>query len=120
MAGVAVGDPFTPATLEAVADRLRRSGRFDSVEVLKRYASIADPTRISLVLLVNEGPVRLEWPDEDDPSAEPKVVRRGVLGNLMWLPILQFEDGQPGINSQHAARRGLAPGFGRACDYDVS
>ena len=93
LAGVAVGDPFTATTLEAVTERLRRSGRFDEVEVLKRYASIADPSQVALVILVNEGPVRLEWPDEDDPDAEPKIVRRGVLGNLMWLPILRFEDG---------------------------
>ena len=93
LAGVAIGDPFTAATLEAVAERLRRSGRFDDVEVLKRYASIADPSQVALVIIVNEGPVRLEWPDEDDPDAEPKVVRRGFGGNLMWLPILRFEDG---------------------------
>jgi outer membrane protein assembly factor BamA len=93
LAGVSIGDPFELTTLEAVADRLKKTGRFVDVEVLKRYASIADSSRISLVIIVNEGAVRLEMPDPDDPDGEPRVVRRGFAGNLMWLPILSFEDG---------------------------
>jgi outer membrane protein assembly factor BamA len=93
LAGIAVGDPFDAATLETVANRLRRTGRFDDVQVLKRYASIADPSRVALVIIVNEGPVRLVMPDEDDPDGEIRAERRGWLGNLMWLPVLHVEDG---------------------------
>jgi len=93
LAGVAVGDPFDASTLATVRDRLRGTGRFDEVDVLKRYASIADLTQISLVIIVNEGPVRLVMPGEDDPDGEPKIVRRGLAGSLMWLPVLHFDDG---------------------------
>jgi outer membrane protein assembly factor BamA len=88
IAGVSVGDPFGPTTLTEVAARLRASGRFEQVEVLKRFASIEDPTRIALVLIVNEGPVRLT---SDAGSID--VVRRRGLRNLLFLPILEAEDG---------------------------
>ena len=38
--------PFTPDTVSAAAARLRETGRFKRVEVLKRFASIEDPARI--------------------------------------------------------------------------
>ena len=47
MAGVSIGAPFTATTLQEVERRLRDSGKFDTVEVLKRFASIADPTQIA-------------------------------------------------------------------------
>ena len=40
LAAVEIGAPFTPATITDVADRLRATGRFESVAVLKRFASI--------------------------------------------------------------------------------
>src|SRR5262249_55056458 len=42
LAGVEVGAPLEPTTIEDVAARLRATRRFQSVQVLKRYASIAD------------------------------------------------------------------------------
>ncbi|HUF48993.1 MAG TPA: BamA/TamA family outer membrane protein [Vicinamibacterales bacterium] len=93
LAGVTVGERFEGRMLDEVAERLRRSGRFLDVTVQKRFASIVDPTRISLVILVNEGPVRLILPGPDDPDGVPRVVRRRLSGNLMWLPMFGFEDG---------------------------
>jgi outer membrane protein assembly factor BamA len=77
------------------------------VDVLKRYASIADSSRIALVILVNEGPVRLVIPDEDDPDGEIQAERRGLLGNLMWLPILRVEDGYGATYGARLAYAGL-------------
>jgi len=58
--------------------------------VLKRFASIADPAAILLVILVDEGPVKIEWdPDKGDP---PLVKKKGA-GGLMFLPLLGYEDG---------------------------
>jgi outer membrane protein assembly factor BamA len=91
MSGVAVGQPFAAATIEDVAARLRRTGRFRRIDVLKRFASIADPSQIVVVIIVDEGPVRLEVPD--DESEPIRVVGRGRLTNLMVLPILSAEDG---------------------------
>src|SRR5207244_3741665 len=58
--------------------------------VLKRFASISDPTQIALVIVVNEGPVRIE---SGKPGAPLAIVRRRGLRNLMFLPIIDAEDG---------------------------
>lgn len=92
LGGVTIGAPFTGSTLKDVEQRLRKSGRFDDVQVLKRYASIADPAQIALVIIVNEGPVRIVFETEGDEEVA-KVVRRRGFRNLMYLPILDGEDG---------------------------
>jgi outer membrane protein assembly factor BamA len=91
LAGVVVGAPFGATTIEDVRARLRAAGRFDSVEVLKRFASIDDPSRIVLVIIVNEGPLRIDRPDIEGEA--PRVVRRRGLRNLMFMPIVDAEDG---------------------------
>ena len=90
LAGVSVGMPLEAATLEEVAGRLRSSRRFESVEVRKRFASIADPSQIALVIIVDEGPVRIEMTGN---SAQPTRVVRSRRTNLMFLPLLDREDG---------------------------
>ena len=93
LSGVAVGGVVTPDTPAQVRARLKASGKFDQVDVLKRFASISDPTRITLVLIVNEGPVRIDF--DEGPEGEEVVVikRRRGFRNLMYLPILDAEDG---------------------------
>ena len=91
LAGIALGEPFLATTVNDVSSRLRKTGRFDQVEVLKRFASIEDPSRITVVIVVNEGPVRVEVPD--DPDLPLRIVKRRGLTNLMLLPILDAEDG---------------------------
>ena len=91
IAGVKVGDSFTDKTTADVTARLKASGRFDSVEVRKRYASIEDMSQITLVILANEGSVRIDMPDL--PGGEVKVVDRTVWNSLMFMPILYGEDG---------------------------
>ena len=91
IAGVTIGAPLGPDTIALVRRRLQASGHFETVDVLKRFASIEDPSRITLVLIVNEGPVRIDVPEA--PGAPPQIVRRSGLRNLMWLPILDAEDG---------------------------
>ena len=77
-------------TAADVAARLRESGRFERVEVLKRFASIDDPTMVVLVILVDEGPVKIER--NHDKNGEPRVAKiRGP--RLMFLPLLSVEDG---------------------------
>jgi outer membrane protein assembly factor BamA len=91
LAGIAVGEPFLPTTVNDVLVRLRQTGRFDQVDVRKRFASIDDPTRITVVIVVSEGPVRIEVPD--DPNLPIRIVRRRGVTNVMLLPILDAEDG---------------------------
>ena len=87
LAGVTVGTPFEDDTPGKVEARLNASGRFEHVQVLKRFASLADPTQILLVIVVDEGPVKLQG---NGPSA--RIVRAGGP-HLLFLPVLDYEDG---------------------------
>jgi outer membrane protein assembly factor BamA len=89
-AGIAVGNPFDADTVATVTARLRADRRFKSVEVLQRFASISDATQITLVIVVDEGPVKIER--TGDPDAPTRVVASGGL-KLLFLPVLGYEDG---------------------------
>ena len=90
LAGVEIGAPVGSDTVATITDRLRATRRFQRVEVLKRYASIADPTAIVLVIIVDEGPVRIEV--TGNPNQPTRVVRTRRL-NLLFLPVISGEDG---------------------------
>src|SRR5205814_9536547 len=83
LAGIEIGAPVDDDGIAAVAARLRATTRFKRVEVLKRFASIADPSQILLVIIVDEGPVSIER--IRDPDTPPRVVRTRRLG-LPCLP----------------------------------
>ena len=88
LAGVAVGDPVEPGTLDAVADRLRASGRFESVEVRKRYTSLVRREAVALILLVRERP------GAADPARRAMGRALGFLARrTMFLPILDYAEG---------------------------
>ena len=91
LAGIAIGARFEPGTIDEVRTRLERDGRFQDVQVLKRYASITDMSKIVIVIVANEGAVRLKIPEVEGQPIQ--VEKRRGLRNLMWLPILDFEDG---------------------------
>jgi outer membrane protein assembly factor BamA len=97
IAGVENGMAVRASTVEEVAARLRASKKFEHVEVLKRFASIADPSEISLVIVVDEGPVTLrnDGTVTEDADKPPAIlgVRKRTGANLMLMPILKFEDG---------------------------
>jgi Omp85 superfamily domain/Surface antigen variable number repeat len=90
LADVRVGMAFDATTADAVATRLRAARRFESVEVRKRFASIADPSQITLVIIVDEGPVKIVMTGDPD---SPTRVERKRLPNILVLPILRYEDG---------------------------
>jgi outer membrane protein assembly factor BamA len=80
-----------PATDAAIAEadrRLRDSDLFEQVEVRKRFVSLDDPSQVLLVVIVDEGDVRIER--TDDPEAPVRVVRGGGW-RPMFLPILGIE-----------------------------
>jgi len=97
IAGIENGIAIDAGTVEEVAARLRASKKFAHVEVLKRFASIADPSQISLVIVVDEGPVTLHNDGTVTEGADkpPAIlgVRKRTGANLMLMPILKFEDG---------------------------
>ena len=81
LSGVTIGEAFGPTTIADVTARLKSTGKFDDVQVLKRFASIEDPTRIVIMIVVNEGAVRIVMPK--DPTAPARVEKRGAGRNLM-------------------------------------
>ena len=90
LAGIQIGMPLQATTVDDVAARLRATKRFEHVEVLKRFASIADPTQIVLVVIVDEGAVHIEMTGDDD---HPVRAVKSHGPRLLFLPILSFEDG---------------------------
>ena len=91
LSGVKVGDAVDTQTIEQIGARIRAAHRFDTVDVLKRFASIDDPSQIVIVIIVNEGAVTIV--PSKTPGGKATVKRRRGLGNLMFLPILDSEDG---------------------------
>lgn len=96
LAVLQVGMVLDATTLAAAAERLRRSEKFDRVEVLKRFASIADPSQILCVIVVDEGPVKVLWDQarvEPDGTVVFAPVRKQRGARFMFVPVLDFEDG---------------------------
>jgi outer membrane protein assembly factor BamA len=90
LAGVSLGGPLGPQDVDAIRGRLEDSGRFDTVEVRKRYRSLTDMSDVALVLLVHERPGIHTI--EDAPSVAVNPIRR-LKSRLMFLPILSYADG---------------------------
>jgi outer membrane protein assembly factor BamA len=86
LAGLELDQLVTPTLVRDVEARLDASGRFRSVEVRKRFASISNPAAILVVILVEER----AGITVDVPSPGPM---RTLRANTMWLPILRSEDG---------------------------
>ena len=93
LAGISASAAFEPGTIDAVTGRLRAAKRFKDVQVLKRYASIADPSQVLLVIIVDEGAVHIEMTGDPD---HPTRVVRNRLPRVLILPILGAEDGYGG------------------------
>ena len=84
--GDVVGKPATDALIAEVTSRLEKSGRFEGVEVRKRFRSIEDPDDILLMVVVDEAPGVSS--DDLTPGAIKKLRSSG-----MFLPILHSDDG---------------------------
>lgn len=89
LTGIEIGAPFEPAMLDDVAARLRATKRFEQVQVLKRFASIADPSQIVLVVIVDEGRVKIAKTDDPD---HPYQAVRNRWPRLMYAPIFGVSD----------------------------
>ncbi len=90
IAAVTPGMPFDANTASLVEQRLRDSGRFERVEVRKRFASIADPAQVLLVIIVDEGRAGINWHRAAGEAV--RTMRRGGLP-FMLAPVLKSEDG---------------------------
>ena len=93
--GLVVGARVSEDMLAEAQGRLRSAVKLESVDVLKRFASISDPTQILVVIQVDEGPVHVDVPGIPHAPGAPGVrraVRRSRV-TMMFLPILDAEDG---------------------------
>src|SRR5207248_2144576 len=99
------GAEVTDAIVDNVAARLKATKRFDNVQVLKRYASIADPSQILLVIIVDEGPVKIEMTGD---VVNPTRVVRSHRPRILVLPILNRQDGYGLTYGARLARQNVA------------
>ena len=91
LAGVALGQPLAADGVESIRERLKDSGRFETVEVRKRYRSLTSTTDVAVVLVVHERPEIRSATDIDlNPVFRPM---RRVKNRLMFLPIVNYADG---------------------------
>ena len=86
LAGIAVGDVVAAGDLDSVTLRLEASGRFETVEVRKRYRSLTATDRIALIIVVRERP---------RASIRNPVVRSfaRLVGQSMFLPVIRYDEG---------------------------
>jgi hypothetical protein len=86
LSGLAVGEAPAEARLQEAQRKLRDTGRFESVDVRRRYLSIADASRVLVMIVVDEHPAVSEG------NLTPGAARR-IRAASMWLPILHHADG---------------------------
>ncbi|HVL66001.1 MAG TPA: BamA/TamA family outer membrane protein [Vicinamibacterales bacterium] len=89
IAGLAVGDAADAAALAAAEQRLKASGRFETIEIRRRFRSLDDPTDIAVVLLVHEKPGVITTAG----GAIARPISRVISSRTMFLPILNYADG---------------------------
>ena len=65
--------------LDDARARLLASAKFDGIEVLKRYASITDPSRILVMIIVTERPARIHPADRMLNGCVPLTERRSFI-----------------------------------------
>ncbi len=84
--GDVVGKPATDQLIAEIESKLEKSGRFDGVEVRKRFRSIENPDDILLMIVVDE------VPGIDPLDLTPSPMKK-FWSSGMFLPILHSEDG---------------------------
>ncbi len=84
--GDVVGKPATDQLIAEIESKLEQSGRFDGIEVRKRFRSIENPDDILLMIVVDEVP-------GIDPLDLTPTPMKKFWSSGMFLPILHSEDG---------------------------
>ncbi|MEO8680678.1 MAG: BamA/TamA family outer membrane protein [Vicinamibacterales bacterium] len=86
LVGDVVGQPATDTLIADIAARLQQSGRFDGVDVRKRYRSIDNPDDILLMIVIDEVPGISAL--DLTPGPWKRFTSTG-----MFLPVLHYDDG---------------------------
>lgn len=86
LSGLAPGDEASESRLKQAEQELKSTGRFEAVELRRRYLSISDPSQILVMIIVNE-----------HAAVSATDLTPGPLKKLraaqMWMPVLKHEDG---------------------------
>jgi outer membrane protein assembly factor BamA len=85
IAGLAVGGAADAQSLQEAERRLKKSGKFETIEIRKRYRSIDDTSEAAIILFVHE-------PPEGEGSALTRPLRRLASGK-MFQPVFHYRDG---------------------------
>jgi outer membrane protein assembly factor BamA len=85
LAGIAIGATLDANGVDSIQKRLKDSGRFDEVEVRKRYRTLA-MDEVALVVVVHEKP------GLSSTGEAPGMIKR-LRSRLMFFPIFRFDDG---------------------------
>ena len=88
--GEVIGKPASDQLIAEIESRLERSGRFDGIEIRKRFRSIDNPDDILLMVIVYEFPGIDEF--DITQGKVPGPLRR-MWSSGMFLPIVSSEDG---------------------------
>ena len=86
LSGLTTGEEASEARLRDAERKLRDTGRFEGVELRRRYVSIADPSQILIMIVVDEHPA------VSATDLTPGPMKKFASAS-MWLPILRHEDG---------------------------
>jgi outer membrane protein assembly factor BamA len=86
LSGLKTGEPASEARLAEAEQALRKSQRFDDVEVRKRFRSIDNPADILVMIVIDE---------RAGVSADDLTPGFGarVRSSVQWLPIFNYADG---------------------------
>ena len=86
LSGLKPGDPATDARLAEAEQALRKSNRFDDVELRKRFRSIDNPADILIMIVIDE---------RAGVSADNLTPGLGarVRSSMVWWPIFNYADG---------------------------
>lgn len=102
LVGDVIGQPAGDALIADIGERIRKSGRFAGVDVRRRFLSIDDPTRVLLVIVVDEHAGIA--PDDLTPGPMKRF-----SASSMWLPVIQYQEG---YGFTYGARLSFVDGFG--------
>lgn len=91
LAGITIGEPFQADAIPRITKRLRDSGRFQQVDIRKRYRSLTDTQQVVLVLIVQEQPrASAEGGHFGNPLLRAFL---RMQDQTMFLPIINYADG---------------------------
>ena len=108
LAGITVGAMLEPDGLAAIEKRLKDSGRFDEVQVRKRYRTLAMDD-IALVLVVHEKA-------GTSPTGEPPTAMKRLRSRLMFFPIFWYDDG---YGFTYGGQTAIVDAFGKGTRVSV-